>query len=156
MARWLKFFVVATLFELLHHGVSKLLQCVPLWWHLKLACLLYLHLPLFNGATNLFDRFTDHVSLKPGDSNVRGRDSATGSTTPSNSAGSGSEAEIEADTETEAEAGARTKAGAQTPVLRRRNRSKSPARRAKQGEIGAQPEAEAEVEAAAEPEREAR
>eukprot|EP00937_MAST-01D_sp_MAST-1D-sp2_P000438 g438.t1 len=55
VVRWLKFFVVLTLFELLHHGLSRLLRWVPLWWHLKLAMLMYLHLPFFSGATSVYN-----------------------------------------------------------------------------------------------------
>ena len=55
VARWLKYFVVLALFELLHRGLSRVVGWLPLWWHLKLAALMYLHLPVFNGATWLFD-----------------------------------------------------------------------------------------------------
>jgi hypothetical protein len=56
------YWIVAVQFNTVHGIVSRILDILPLWYHVKLVGLLWLQLPYFDGAKRVFALFTNVVA----------------------------------------------------------------------------------------------
>lgn len=58
---WLAYWAVFALVDLIYTSIADLTEWIPLWYHAKLALILWLQIPYYRGAWVLLDRFMLHA-----------------------------------------------------------------------------------------------